>query len=319
MKRQHTTPASRQFKALEALRAKNLQEELGNEESELREQLLTQILLGRDTGDSPEQLSLAREVFAHGSSVLRAALIEQPDGMARHWVVQRWSSESARWATMNTYAPDEEGQSAAYIDAAFTEPTLSPDQLRVKWGRLGGDEDLHEIFDSRLKLAEFWYDIKAGVVVGGQWPDWLIPALVAGEMIGKLKVEPAMLPRGQKTLEKLQDQQGNLVNAWGELPPILLHGSFAFRDVECPRSTHQFCSIAEAVAALRKPGLASATFSPGGFGYQSNQTLEFAASPTNLTDAEVTALLEMMIDSDRKPAAEAVAAEAEAWGGPEHP
>ncbi|HCF5600184.1 TPA: hypothetical protein NIG99_006712, partial [Pseudomonas aeruginosa] len=108
-------------------------------------------------------------------------------------------------------------------------------------------------------------------------------------------------------------------NAWGELPPILLHGSFAFRDVECPRSTHQFCSIAEAVAALRKPGLASATFSPGGFGYQSNQTLEFAASPTNLTDAEVTALLEMMIDSDRKPAAEAVAAEAEAWGGPEHP
>ncbi|HIE6424078.1 TPA: hypothetical protein ACXOGR_003454, partial [Pseudomonas aeruginosa] len=86
MKRQHTTPASRQFKALEALRAKNLQEELGNEESELREQLLTQILLGRDTGDSPEQLSLAREVFAHGSSVLRAALIEQPDGMARHWV-----------------------------------------------------------------------------------------------------------------------------------------------------------------------------------------------------------------------------------------
>lgn len=317
MKRQYATPALRQFKALETLRVKNLQEGLGSDESEFREQLLTQILLGRDTGDGPEQRSLAREVFAHGSSVLRAALIEQPDGMARHWVVQRWSAEGARWATMNTYAPDEEGQSAAYIDAAFTEPTLSPDQLRAKWGRLDGDEDLHEIFDTRLKLAEFWYDIKPGVVVGGQWPDWLIPALVAGEMIGKLTVEPAMLPRGQTSLDKLQDQQGNLVSTWGELPPILLHGSLKFSNPECPWSTHQFCSITEAVAELRKPGLVSATFSPGGFGYQNNQKLEFASSPTNLSDEEVTALLEMMIESERKVAAEAVAAEP--WEGLGHP
>ncbi|EMX8463907.1 hypothetical protein AAH170_006442, partial [Pseudomonas aeruginosa] len=90
-----------------------------------------------------------------------------------------------------------------------------------------------------------------------------------------------------------------------------------FSNPECPWSTHQFCSIAEAVAELRKPGLVSATFSPGGFGYQNNQKLEFASSPTNLSDEEVTALLEMMIESERKVAAEAVAAEP--WEGLGHP
>ena len=101
-------------------------------------------------------------VFAHGAEAMRLAAVKEDGDRFPHWAVQSWSVTKEDWLTQKSYDMKPEMRNIAYMDAKNWYPAPTQAAAEAKWAAINSDEDgaLERLFDSRAKLAEFWYETK---------------------------------------------------------------------------------------------------------------------------------------------------------------
>lgn len=139
---------------------------LPEEERQRRREKLLDVLLNPLRPDSNEAV---HSVFAHGAEAMRVVTVPDSADHHPHWAVQAWSLGQERWVTQKSY-PMHHDPSDVHKDAALWYPPLSWADALNKWSAVAraADSDLGAVFDSRARLAEFWYETTtAGFGPGG--------------------------------------------------------------------------------------------------------------------------------------------------------
>lgn len=132
------------------------------------------------------------DVFAHGNEALRVVNYSTVAGMAQHVSVDVWNVALDMWVSKRTFSTQVGPLSQPWVRehnvAAFSQesvmtveqaamamvfmnsPRPAASEQLAKWGRLhwGRDGVREQLFDSKVALAEFWYETKNVVWDGGE-------------------------------------------------------------------------------------------------------------------------------------------------------
>lgn len=119
-------------------------------------------------------------VFAHGAEAMRLAAIKLDGDRYPHWAVQTWSAMKEDWLTQKSYEMKPEMRDLAYLDAKSWYRVPTQAEAELKWAAVSSPDDgaLERLFDTRVKLAEFWYETKV-VDWGADHDPWPFMSAVA--------------------------------------------------------------------------------------------------------------------------------------------
>lgn len=195
------------------------------------------------------------EVFAHGPEALRLAAVKEDGDRFPHWAVQTWSVMEEGWVTQKSYDMKPEMRNIAYLDAKNWYPAPTQAAAVEKWAAINSTEDdsLERLFDSRAKLAEFWYETKVidweGRYGGDPWPFMSHVAETAFERDGR--PHPIL---GEKYAEKVTAQLANFASDWGELAPPIMSGTLRRAGTNEVLAVVQYRTASEAIDHILQSG-----------------------------------------------------------------
>lgn len=155
------------------------------------------------------------EVFAHGSLATR---VVRSDVENHLYYIQVLRPHDAKWrdhdgSTLGDPLALSDKDAALAMARELSGPALSEHDLERKWAVINDTYDFEDVCDSRLKLAEFWYDVKG--TQSNAWPALMRVAELAFRHDG---VPPEAWD--EKTQSKTRVALTNLQLAWGEIQPV---------------------------------------------------------------------------------------------------
>lgn len=192
---------------------------LAETEKQRRKQKLLEVLLNPMKPESDEAV---HGVFAHGPEAVRVVTVPETSSTHHHWAVQAWNLGKERWITQKSYPMHHDPRGVLNDAACWYPPLLWRDTLS-KWSGAAnaGDSNLGNIFSSKTKLAEFWYETTA-VEYGineassdrhGDRP-WSFLADLAHTVFVSCGIpDPAY---GEAYRARLATQVAHLAKGWGE-------------------------------------------------------------------------------------------------------
>lgn len=194
-------------------------------------------------------------VFAHGAEAVRLAALKEDYDRFPHWAVQTWSATKEDWLTQKSYDMRSGMRNVAYLDARNWYPAPTQAEAEVKWTAIDGSENgaLERLFDSRSKLAEFWYETKVvdweGRYGGDPWPFMTDVAETVFERGGR--PHPIL---GEKYSQKVAAQLARFASGWGELVTPVVSGSLRRAGTNEVESVVQYRSASEAIDDILQSG-----------------------------------------------------------------
>ena len=194
-------------------------------------------------------------VFAHGAEAMRLAAVKEDGDRFPHWAVQSWSVTKEDWLTQKSYDMKPEMRNIAYMDAKNWYPAPTQAAAEAKWAAINSDEDgaLERLFDSRAKLAEFWYETKVIDWEGRYGGDpWFFMSEVA-ETAFEREGQPNPI-LGEKYGEKVTAQLANFAADWGELATPVLSGTLRRAGTNEVEAIVQYRSAVEAIDDILQSG-----------------------------------------------------------------
>lgn len=190
------------LKPIEALQQYGQSTGMDATELQRKQEKLLDVLLHPARADHGENVVA---VFAHGAEAMRLAAIKLDGDRYPHWAVQTWSAMKEDWLTQKSYDMKPEMRDLAYLDAKTWYRVPTQAEAELKWAAISSSDEgaLDRLFDSRVKLAEFWYETK--VVDWGMghdpWPLMSAVAKTAFEHDGR--PHPLLGEQGQKVAAQL--------------------------------------------------------------------------------------------------------------------
>jgi len=244
--------------------------------------------------------------WAHGN-VAGRILGSQDEQGRRIWALQTWSAEQEGWVTKvlpNTYQSLEDLHEDAQrmflrtSESAFNLwPPLFEATTMAKWGDINSTEHgaLECLFDSRAKLAEFWYETKE--IKWEEGNPFKFMSDVADTFFQKeswdaekkvLTGEDCVVPSwglwwDEKYNEKIEAQISNFLADWGELPTPMFSGKLYLAGTKEVDSIVQYHSASNAIdhilqsgcdAVLQAGSFSEANTSIYNFDYRRDQAMQ---------------------------------------------
>lgn len=243
-------------------------------------------------------------VFAHGAEAMRLAAVKEDGDRFPHWVVQSWSVTKEDWLTQKSYDMKPEMRNIAYMDAKNWYPAPTQAAAEAKWAAIKSDEDgtLERLFDSRAKLAEFWYETKVidwegeGRYGGSPWFFMSEVAETAFEREGQ--PNPIL---GEKYGGKVTVQLANFAADWGELATPVLSGTLRRAGTNEVEAIVQYRSADEAIDDILQSGHdAHLRAAPLGETSGADRFTYLRDRDAGLSRAELVASLESFIEQNKE-------------------
>jgi len=190
-------------------------EEIQRKQDKLLDALTHPYRLGASEFDDGLVRVLA--VYAHGAEAARVVMRNCPPSAngisepSRPYAAQVWSTEQENWQTVTTGAnPIHQDEMALHFAGR---EAFSSAEKRAKWHGLDaevgpGGVKLESLFDSRAKLAEFWYDFDAFHMERcvDDYTKWTTPKLFA------MDVADALFIHGDDNLPDPQNEYQERIN-----------------------------------------------------------------------------------------------------------
>lgn len=241
-------------------------------------------------------------VFAHGAEAMRLAAVKEDGDRFPHWAVQSWSVTKEDWLTQKSYDMKPEMRNIAYMDAKNWYPAPTQAAAEAKWAAINSDEDgaLERLFDSRAKLAEFWYETKVIDWEGRYGGDpWFFMSEVA-ETAFEREGQPNPI-LGEKYGEKVTAQLANFASDWGELATPVLSGTLRRAGTNEVEAIVQYRSADEAIDDILQSGHdAHLRAAPLGEAGGADRSTYLRDRDAGLSRAELVASLESFIEQNKE-------------------